>query len=71
MFLLRYFLKNQFHGYNCKSQKTFLEYYDLGGRCYHGYDTLFGTQADVDFWLRVANGNNLIFLSSTFHITCC
>ena len=26
----------------------------LGGRCYHGFDTLFGSQEDVDFWLRVA-----------------
>ena len=26
----------------------------LGGRCYHGFDTLFGSQDDVDFWLRVA-----------------
>jgi len=27
----------------------------LGGRCYHGFDTLFGSQNDVDFWVRVAN----------------
>ena len=26
----------------------------LGGRCYHGFDTLFGSQEDVDFWVRVA-----------------
>ena len=26
----------------------------LGGRCYHGFDTLFGSQSDVDFWVRVA-----------------
>ena len=28
----------------------------LGGRCYHGFDNLFGGQEDVDFWLTVANG---------------
>ena len=27
----------------------------LGGRCYHGFDTLFGSQNDVDFWTSVAN----------------
>ena len=26
----------------------------LGGRCYHGFDTLFGSQDDVDFWISVA-----------------
>ena len=26
----------------------------LGGRCYHGFDALFGSQKDVDFWLSVA-----------------
>ena len=26
----------------------------LGGRCYHGFDTLFGSQNDVDFWSSVA-----------------
>ena len=26
----------------------------LGGRCYHGFDTLFGSQEDVDFWNSVA-----------------
>ena len=29
----------------------------LGGRCYHGFDNLFGGQEDVDFWLTVANGS--------------
>jgi len=29
----------------------------LGGRCYHGFDNLFGGQDDVDFWLTVANGS--------------
>lgn len=28
----------------------------LGGRCYHGFDNLFGGQEDTDFWLRVAQG---------------
>ena len=26
----------------------------LGGRCYHGFDALFGSQKDVDFWVSVA-----------------
>ena len=26
----------------------------LGGRCYHGFDALFGSQEDVDFWVSVA-----------------
>ena len=26
----------------------------LGGRCYHGFDALFGSQKDVDFWMSVA-----------------
>ena len=26
----------------------------LGGRCYHGFDTLFGSQSDVDFWVSVS-----------------
>jgi len=26
----------------------------LGGRCYHGFDALFGSQEDVDFWMSVA-----------------
>ena len=31
----------------------------LGGRCYHGFDTLFGSQEDVNFWLGVAKGENI------------
>ena len=42
----------------------------LGGRCYHGFDTLFGSQSDVDFWVSVSKVVWCVIVRTKYHNYC-